>query len=73
MVWHWLVCTYFMVLFFFSSFDLGDSLKFMMSAALRSLTIIGGTTLVSGILPRRVIKTITLSPTIQHNYSELQK
>jgi hypothetical protein len=50
------------VLFFFSLFDPGNSLKFMMGATLRSLAIIGGAALVSGILSRWIAKTITLSP-----------
>jgi hypothetical protein len=62
LVWHWLACAYFMVLFFFSLFDPGNSLKFMMGATLRSLAIIGGAALVSGILSRWIAKTITLSP-----------
>ncbi len=62
-----------MVLFFFSLFDPGNSLKFMMGATLQSLAIIGGAALVSGILSRWIAKTITLSPATQRNYPELQK
>lgn len=40
LVWHWLACAYFIVLFFFSLFDPGNSLKFMMGATLRSLAIV---------------------------------
>lgn len=36
LVWHWLASAYFIVLFFFSLFDPGNSLKFMMGATLRS-------------------------------------
>ncbi|MCW1437907.1 mechanosensitive channel protein, partial [Citrobacter freundii] len=32
LVWHWLASAYFIVLFFFSLFDPGNSLKFMMGA-----------------------------------------
>ncbi|MFS9531954.1 mechanosensitive channel protein, partial [Klebsiella pneumoniae] len=73
LIWHWLACAYFVVLFFFSLFDPGNSLKFMMGATLRSLAIIGGAALVSGILSRWIAKTITLSPATQRNYPELQK
>ncbi|NGH40867.1 mechanosensitive channel protein, partial [Escherichia coli] len=73
LVWHWLACAYFVVLFFFSLFDPGNSLKFMMGATLQSLAIIGGAALVSGILSRWIAKTITLSPATQRNYPELQK
>lgn len=61
------------MLFFFSLFDPGNSLKFMMGATLRSLAIIGAAALVSGILSRWIAKTITLSPETQRNYPELQK
>ncbi|TRR80494.1 mechanosensitive channel protein, partial [Salmonella enterica subsp. enterica serovar Panama] len=67
LVWHWLACAYFVVLFFFSLFDPGNSLKFMMGATLQSLAIIGGAALVSGILSRWIAKTITLSPATQRN------
>ena len=73
LVWHWLACAYFIVLFFFSLFDPGNSLKFMMGATLRSLAIVGAAALVSGILSRWIAKTITLSPETQRNYPELQK
>ncbi|MGQ7146833.1 hypothetical protein ACUOA8_49230, partial [Escherichia sp. SS-MK2] len=35
LVWHWLASAYFIVLFFFSLFDPGNSLKFMMGATVR--------------------------------------
>ncbi|EML9724599.1 TPA: mechanosensitive channel protein [Klebsiella aerogenes] len=73
LVWHWLACAYFIVLFFFSLFDPGNSLKFMMGATLRSLAIVGAAALVSGILSRWIAKTITLSPETQRHYPELQK
>jgi hypothetical protein len=73
LIWHWLACAYFIVLFFFSLFDPGNSLKFMMGATLRSLAIIGAAALLSGILSRWIAKTITLSPQTQRNYPELQK
>ncbi len=73
LIWHWLACAYFIVLFFFSLFDPGNSLKFMMGATLRSLAIIGAAALISGILSRWIAKTITLSPETQRNYPELQK
>lgn len=73
LVWHWLASTYFIVLFFFSLFDPGNSLKFMMGASVRSLAIIGIAAFVSGILSRWIAKTITLSPETQRNYPELQK
>ncbi|WP_318368644.1 mechanosensitive channel protein [Enterobacter sp.] len=73
LVWHWLASAYFVVLFFFSLFDPGNSLKFMMSASLRSLAIISVAAFVSGILSRWLAKSITLSPHVQRNYPELQK
>ena len=73
LVWHWLASAYFIVLFFFSLFDPGNSLKFMMGATLRSLVIIGIAAFVSGMLSRWIAKTITLSPLTQRSYPELQK
>jgi len=71
--WHWLASAYFIVLFFFSLFDPGNSLKFMMGASVRSLAIIGIAAFISGMLSRWIAKTITLSPETQRNYPELQK
>lgn len=73
LIWHWLASAYFIVLFFFSMFNPGDSLKFMMSASVRSLAIIGIGALISGILTRWIAKTIILSPELRSNYPELQK
>ncbi|WP_410751277.1 mechanosensitive channel protein [Citrobacter sp. U14242] len=73
LVWYWLASAYFIVLFFFSLFDPGNSLKFMMGATLRSLVIIGIAAFVSGMLSRWIAKTITLSPHTQRSYPELQK
>ncbi|URQ61980.1 mechanosensitive channel protein [Pantoea alhagi] len=72
-VWHWIASAYFIVLFFFSIFNPGGSLKFMMSATVRSLVIIGLGAVVSGMLTRWISKTITLSPELRRNYPELQK
>lgn len=73
LVWHWLASAYFIVLCFFSLFDPGNSLKFMMGATFRSLAIVGIAAFVSGLLSRWLAKTITLSPHVQRNYPELQK
>ncbi|NDO83386.1 mechanosensitive channel protein [Citrobacter sp. NCU1] len=73
LVWHWLASAYFIVLFFFSLFDPGNSLKFMMGATVRSLIIIGAAAFISGVFSRWIAKTITLSPETQRNYPELQK
>lgn len=73
LIWHWLASAYFIVLFFFSLFDPGNSLKFMMGASVRSLAIIGIAAFISGMLSRWIAKTITLSPETQRNYPELQK
>lgn len=73
LVWHWLASAYFIVLFFFSLFDPGNSLKFMMGATVRSLAIIAIAAFVSGMFSRWIAKTITLSPHTQRNYPELQK
>ncbi|WP_249221637.1 MULTISPECIES: mechanosensitive channel protein [unclassified Pantoea] len=73
MVWHWLASAYFIALFLFSIFNPGDSLKFMMSATVRSMAIIVIAALISGMLTRWIGKTLTLSPDLRRNYSELQK
>ncbi|ANI83800.1 mechanosensitive channel protein [Kosakonia oryzae] len=73
LVWHWLASAYFVVLFFFSLFDPGNSLKFMMSASVNSLAILSIAAFLSGVLSRWLNKTITLSPQVQRNYPELQK
>ncbi|MDW8848016.1 mechanosensitive channel protein [Erwinia sp. MMLR14_017] len=72
LVWHWLASAYFIALFLFSMFNPGDSLKFMMSATVRSLAIIAIGALISGILTRWISKTIILSPDLRRNYPELQ-
>lgn len=72
-IWHWVASAYFIVLFFFSIFNPGGSLQFMISATLRSLVIIALGALVSGMLTRWISKTITLSPELRRNYPELQK
>lgn len=73
LIWHWLASAYFIALFLFSIFNPGDSLKFMMSATVRSLAIVGLAAFISGILSRWISKTITLSPDVRRNYPELQK
>lgn len=73
LVWHWLASAYFIVLCFFSLFDPGNSLKFMMGATFKSLAIIGIAAFVSGLLSRWLSKTFTLSPQVQRSYPELQK
>nr|WP_318382260.1 mechanosensitive channel protein [uncultured Enterobacter sp.] len=73
LIWHWLASAYFVVLFFFSLFDPGNSLKFMMSASMHSLAIISVAAFASGMLSRWIAKTITLSPQVQRSYPELQK
>ena len=72
-IWHWIASAYFIVLFFFSIFNPGGSLKFMMSATVRSLAIIGVGALISGMLTRWISKTITLSPELRRTYPELQR
>ncbi|MDP9564649.1 UNVERIFIED_ORG: small-conductance mechanosensitive channel [Kosakonia oryzae] len=73
LIWHWLASAYFVVLFFFSLFDPGNSLKFMMSVSVNSLAILSIAAFLSGVLSRWLNKTITLSPQVQRNYPELQK
>ena len=73
LIWHWIASAYFIVLFFFSLFDPGNSLKFMMGASLSSLGILSVAAFLSGVLSRWLNKTITLSPQVQRNYPELQK
>ena len=72
-IWHWLAVAYFLVLFFFSLFDPGNSLKYMMSGSLKSLATVAIAAFVSGILSRWIAKTITLSPEMRRSYPELQK
>lgn len=72
-IWHWLAIAYFMVLFFFSLFDPGNSLKYMMNGTLKSLATVAVAAFVSGILSHWIAKTITLSPETRRNYPELQK
>ena len=72
-VWQWIASAYFIVLFFFSIFNPGGSLKFMMSATLHSLVIIALGAVISGMLTRWISKTITLSPDLRRSYPELQK
>lgn len=72
-IWHWLASAYFIALFLLSIFNPGDSLRFMMSATVRSLAIIGLGALISGVLSRWISKTIILSPELRRNYPELQK
>lgn len=73
LIWHWLASAYFIVLFFFSLFDPGNSLKFMMGATVNSLAILSIAAFISGVLSRWLNKTITLSPQVHRNYPELQK
>lgn len=73
LIWHWLASAYFIVLFFFSLFDPGNSLKFMMGASVSSLAILSIAAFLSGVLSRWLNKTITLSPQVQRHYPELQK
>ncbi|RPE03844.1 mechanosensitive channel protein [Candidatus Pantoea deserta] len=73
LVWHWLASAYFIALFLLSIFNPGDSLKFMMSASVRTLAIVGIAAFISGILTRWIGKTITLSPDLRRNYPALQK
>lgn len=72
-LWHWLAIAYFLVLFFLSLFDPGNSLKFMMSATMKSLATVAIAAFVSGILSRWIAKTISLSPETRRSYPELQK
>ena len=73
LVWHWLASAYFIALFLFSIFNPGDSLKFMMSATVRSMAIVVIAALVSGMLTRWIGKTVTLSPELRRNYPDLQR
>ena len=72
-IWHWLAIAYFLVLFFLSLFDPGNSLKFMMSATMKSLATVALAAFVSGLLSRWIAKTIILSPETRRSYPELQR
>lgn len=71
LVWYWLVSVYFIVLFFFLLFDLGNSLKFMMGVMVCSLVIIGIVVFVFGMFFCWLVKIIIFSLYIQCNYLEL--
>ncbi|TCV98082.1 small-conductance mechanosensitive channel [Biostraticola tofi] len=73
LVWHWLAITYFVVLFFLTQFDPGNSLKFMVTATVKSLMMISIGALLSGLLTRWISRHISLSADMRRNYPQLQQ
>ncbi|WP_255557022.1 mechanosensitive channel protein [Sodalis sp. dw_96] len=73
LIWHWLAVVYFIMLFLLTQFDPGNSLKFMVTATVKSLMIISVGALISGLLTRWISRHITLSPDTRRNYPQLQQ
>lgn len=73
LIWHWLAVAYFVMLFLLTQFDPGNSLKFMVTATVKSLMIISVGALISGLLTRWISRHITLSPDARRNYPQLQQ
>lgn len=72
-VWHLLAMAYFLVLFVLSQFDLGNSLRFMMTATVKSLLVIGAGALLSGMLTRWIFRRITLPDDVNRRYPMLER
>lgn len=72
-VWHLLAVSYFVVLFFLSQFDFAGSLRFMMTATVKSLVVIALGALISGLLSRWISRRITLPDDVNRRYPLLQK
>jgi small-conductance mechanosensitive channel len=73
LIWHWLAIAYFLMLFLLTQFDPGNSLKFMVTATVKSVMIIGVGALLSGLLTHWISRHIVLSPEIRRNYPQLQQ
>ncbi|SMB28528.1 putative membrane protein [Serratia proteamaculans] len=72
-VWHLLAIAYFLVLFALSQFDIGNSLRFMMSATVKSLVAIGVGALLSGMLTRWIFRRISLPDDVNRRYPMLER
>lgn len=72
-VWHLLAIAYFLVLFALSQFDIGNSLRFMMTATVKSLVVIGAGALLSGMLTRWIFHRISLPDDVNRRYPMLER
>ncbi|WP_369606349.1 mechanosensitive channel protein [Serratia marcescens] len=72
-VWHLLAIAYFLVLFVLSQFDIGNSLRFMMSATVKSLLVVGVGALLSGMLTRWIFRRISLPTDVNLRYPMLER
>lgn len=72
-VWHLLAIAYFLVLFALSQFDIGNSLRFMMTATVKSLMVIGVGALLSGMLTRWILRRISLPDDVNRRYPMLER
>ena len=72
-VWHLLAIAYFLVLFALSQFDIGNSLRFMMTATVKSLVVIGVGALLSGMLTRWIFRRISLPDDVNRRYPMLER
>jgi len=72
-IWHLLAIAYFLVLFFLSQFDFGNSLRFMMNATVKSLLIIGVGALLSGMMTRWIARRISLPEQMNLRYPMLER
>jgi small-conductance mechanosensitive channel len=72
-VWHLLAIAYFLVLFALSQFDIGNSLRFMMTATVKSLLVVGLGALLSGMLTRWIFRRISLPDDVNRRYPMLER
>ncbi|MGP2689305.1 mechanosensitive channel protein, partial [Serratia nevei] len=72
-IWHLLAIAYFLVLFVLSQFDIGNSLRFMMSATVKSLLVVGVGALLSGMLTRWIFRRISLPTDVNLRYPMLER
>ncbi|QBX66277.1 mechanosensitive channel protein [Serratia quinivorans] len=72
-VWHLLAIAYFLVLFALSQFDIGNSLRFMMTATVKSLVVVGLGALLSGMLTRWIFRRISLPEDVNRRYPMLER
>ncbi|CAI1827343.1 Small-conductance mechanosensitive channel [Serratia entomophila] len=72
-LWHLLAIAYFLVLFVLSQFDIGNSLRFMMSATVKSLLVVGVGALLSGMLTRWIFRRISLPADVNLRYPMLER
>ncbi len=61
------------MLFVLSQFDIGNSLRFMMSATVKSLLVVGVGALLSGMLTRWIFRRISLPTDVNLRYPMLER